>query len=646
MMRQTNKLILAALAVFVAGALATAGGCGDDGFDERDQGQLSLDSSGELLLEVSSDRPTTQSEIQFDNTGNGDLTFSSFELVDVPDRLTAIQSAGDQPTTCTYESDNPPMYGTGCDTGQVCWFLTNQCRPLGFPDAPIVIAPDRSLTLNMVVMPGDEQIECVDPPADDENAPPNYCGKLVVETDASNDADFISDGNATIYFQYAPGSGQINVTPTQIDFGDAEPGGSYSADFTVANEDPEDTLTINGVSINEQPNLFEVTGDEDIEGAEISPQAAKSWTVNFNPPEGTNIDELDGIFLTVESSDRGATNNKIFLSIGGGGNTPVVTVEPSLLTFDSSTEQTVTVTNVEGTNGEDRPNIRLRSLTTADNDDYYTFLIDGTEIDGNIDTDLIQPGSSKEITVRYAKPDGATDAGATEARLNYSYFEGSTGDTPIRVTKRFGLLGDQASAPLGRIAPMSLLFRAADGNEKTHPFVIRNLGNASLDLSGAALGDPALGTKDEFSFDVPTSVAAGEIAQGSVTYSGTNSENDNVALEMNSNTAGAAMNLNLFADGGAPEATLDAVITPFGGDTVSVGSKVVLNAQQSTVPDPSILDSAEWFLLSRPAGSTAFVNENGENVAFFPDVAGDYTVGMIVYEGAVGASTTYTFTAE
>ncbi|MGM0555090.1 MAG: hypothetical protein ACQEVA_01815 [Myxococcota bacterium] len=644
MNRITMKLFISAIAAVAVGGLAVLGGCGDDGFEQIDQGQLSLESQGTVQLQINQDdRPEEQSDIQFSNSGTGDLTFSRIELVDAPARLTGIQSAGDQPQQCEYDRNNPPQYGTGCETGQVCWYLTNTCRPTGFPDTPVSIAPERSLNLQLVVLPGDGPIECPDAPEDDDNAPANYCGKLIVETDAANDGENIVDGNATVYFTYQAGSGQIRVEPPQISFDDASPGGTFTRDFTISNPDSEETLFINGASINKESSMFEVTGDEPISGAEISPQATKSWTLNFTPPESANLAELTGIYLTIESSAKNNSSASTFISIGGSGATPVVTVEPELVSFDSASEQTVTVTNVAGDSGEDRPNIRLRSLTTAENDAFYTFIIDGTEIGNNIDTDLLQPGDSKEITVKYAKPDGESGAGATEARLSYTYFESSE---QISSTKRFTLLGDQASAPLGKLSPTSLLFRAADGNEKTHAFVIRNIGNAALDLSGAALGDPAVGSKDEFTFDVPSSVPAGSIAEGTVTFTGANAETDNVSLNMNSNTAGPVMTLNLFADGSSPDANIDALITPFGDDTVAVDSKVELDAQQSTVPDSSSLDSAEWYLLSRPSGSSAFLNKNGRSVAFFPDAAGEYKVGLILYSGSTGSSTTYTFTAE
>jgi hypothetical protein len=644
MKTHTTKLIVSAIAAVAVGGLAVLGGCGDDGFEQIDQGQLSLETQGTVQLQINQDdRPEEQTAVQFSNSGTGDLTFDRIELVDVPARLTGIGSAGDQPQSCDYDADNPPMYGTGCETGQVCWYLTNTCRPLGFPETPTTLAPERSLNLNLVVMPGEGSIECPDPPADDENAPANYCGKLVAETDASNDGENIADGNATVYFTYQAGSGQIEVSPPQLSFDDAAPGGTFSQDFTISNADADETLIINGASINKEASMFEVTGDEPISGAQISPQATKSWTLNFSPPASANLEELTGIYLTIESSAKNNSSASVFVSIGSGGATPVVTIEPKLLTFDSASEQTVTVTNVAGESGEERPNIRLRSLTTAENDAYYTFIIDGTEIGNNIDTDLLQPGDSQDITVQYAKPDGQTAAGATEARLNYTYFEGSD---QISSTKRFTLLGDQASAPLGKLSPTSLLFRAADGNEKTHAFTIRNLGNAALDLSGAALGEPAVGTKDEFSFDLPDSVPAGSIAEGTVTFTGANAETDNVSLNMNSNTAGPVMSLSLFADASSEDVTIEAMITPFGDDTVPVNSKVELDAQQSTVPDDSLLDSAEWYLLSRPSESSAFLNENGRSVTFFPDAAGEYKVGLIIYDGSTGSSATYTFTAE
>ncbi len=640
MKRDTIKLLVAAIAAVAVGGTAMLG-CGNDGFEERDQGQLSLQSEGVLPLQITQDsRFNEQTAIALSNVGTGDLTFSNFQFVDTPDRLTVIRSSGDEPQQCDYDLDSPPMYGTGCDSGEICWYLTSDCRPLGFPDTPQTISPERSLNLDLVVLPDDGPIDCPDAPSDgDPNAPDNYCGKLVVQTDASNDGDFIADGNASIYFTYDAGSGQIRVEPQQISFDDAEPGGTFSQDFTISNPDPDETLTIDGASINKESSMFEITGDEPIEGAEISPQATKSWTLNFTPPSGANLEELTGIYLTIESSAKSGNDPSIFISIGSGGAVPVVTVEPKLLSFDTNTEQTVTVTN---TDGEDRPSIRLRSLTPAENSDFYTFLIDGTEFTGNIDTDLLPAGASKDITVRYEKPTDATAAGATEARLNYTYFEGSE---QVASTKRFTMLGDQANAALGKIAPASLLFRAADGNTKTHAFVIRNLGNAALDLSGAALGDAQVGTKDEFSFDVPASVPAGGVAEGTVTFTGTNADTDNVPLSLNSNTVGTPMTLNLFADASSPESDIEAIITPFGSDTVAVNSKVTLDAGQSTGPSAS-LDSAEWYLLSRPAGSSAFLSKNGRTVTFFPDAAGEYTVGMLIYESSTGSSTTYTFTAE
>ncbi|WP_171041140.1 YHYH protein [Pseudoalteromonas aurantia] len=72
--------------------------------------------------------------------------------------------------------------------------------------------------------------------------------------------------------------------------------------------------------------------------------------------------------------------------------------------------------------------------------------------------------------------------------------------------------------------------------------------------------------------------------------------------------------------------------------SVSVGAVVTLSSSQSQDADGDTL-SFEWQFITKPASSqSSLANATSSNTTFTPDIAGQYTVGLVVNDGTVNSS--------
>jgi hypothetical protein len=691
---------------------AFATGCGDSNLEETEVPQLALDQETPTTIELrmpnAEGKQQSQTPIRFRNSGKADMTVTSVSWVANPDRLVGAGSYDG--TRCDYDSTAGSNLDASdaCNSNTFCWENTNECRQRGFPATPFTVPSGQLHELDVVLLPGTGEFSCPEPPAGRE-VPDDYCGELLVETNASNDGPEVTGGKLRIFFTFAVGSGTIAPTPSSINFSGVNPDGADSKPLTITNIASEGVLSIEQLRIQDHVDMFTINGPA---SAELDPNQGEDWTVEFTPPSdwvtdlGVDTSELcktctddsecggaedlcvqwdaesdvttcsqscdladdtscPGSFECVENADgvaqckpgqyscvntigtnveilSSATNERTSLVPVTASKTQeraVIKVDPLVLSFSDATSKTLTISN-EGTKS-----LKLQSFSA---DSAYSFSVDGAPFDPNSPNSVpsnhsvIQKGTSKDFTVDY-DASAATGTAVGTLQIGYSYFIDETNS--VSKTANVTLLGDLGDAPVGLVSPDTFLLLEESGTTQTRSFVVRNVGTQALDITAATLSDDS----GDFSVvgDPTGSVAAGELHEVTVEHTGTDDQPDNVTLTLESNTAGDDMSVLLVADTATASGDLEAKITPgFAGDTAVVGAEARFSARQSTVGDSSILDEATWVSLARPSGSSAFLESSGSDVSFFPDVAGEYKVSLLI-NALSGASSqvTYTFNA-
>jgi hypothetical protein len=633
-MRLRTFVIAAALVALTALAF----GCGDSNIAETEVPQLALDGNTTANISLSlgnaSNQPVSQQPIRFRNTGEADLEVDSIEWVSQPPRLIGADEYDG--TACDYDVNAGSTFdsSSACASDTFCWAITQECRKRGFGDTPFVVPSGQIKQVDIVLLPALGEIDCPDAPSGrDVDVPGDYCGELVIKTNANNDNEGagIKAGNLRVFFTYATGSGTIATNPASISFSGVAPGNSDSRTLTISNTADDGALNIDQVRIQDHADKFTVTGPN---STDIEAGNEEDWTIEFNAPDDWD-EETIGTNLEIGSSATNERTTLIPVTASSQQDRPAIKVDPQALGFSAGNSQTLTISN-EGT-----ASLTMQSFSA---DGAYSFSVGGVDFDSEVPANdkVIQAGNSKEITVTY---DSNAGAGVGNLEISYVYYvDGNAVPDSANVT----LLGDLDDAPVGVVAPNSFLFLAKSGNSQTRSFAVRNLGTQPLDVSSATLSD----TTGDFSLvgDPSGSIPAGGIKEGSVEYSGSDDQMDNVTLTLASNTAGAAidMTVSLFAQPGTATGDLEAKITPgFAADTTVVGAEARFSSQQSTADDPSILDSASWVLLDRPAASSAFLQQNSADVSFFPDVAGTYKISVLINaDSGASSQTTYSFSAE
>lgn len=618
--------------------------CGGNNFESADVPALSLDEPATATLALQPPNPPTrtqaQTSIKLRNEGEAELKITKVEWVNRPERL-VIRGDRLENTSCVYDPNSPNLDSSGeCQSDTYCSYQTSNCIEIGGQEAPITVERDQLHVIDTVVMPGDsDDIECPDAPSGDD-IPDNYCGELLIETNANNDSGDVEGGNLRIFFTSVAGSGELSLDPSNLTFSGVQRGQSASRDVTIKNDHADEPLTITDMRFLEYRQLFEVAGDS--LPTEIRAGASKTWSVDFTAPDTdeweNNADAL-GTELEITSSARNGTVQNLPITVSKQVDLPAIVIEPNVLHFHEDTQQRFTVSNM----GEAPLTMQSLSLDPSTLTDIYEFSIDSEVFDSAIPSGhkVIRAGDSVDIDVTFSG--AGQDATIATFDIVYNYYV--DGD---RYTEEAGglLLGDTGDAPVGFAHPDAFTFSAADGHSASRQFVVRNVGTQPLVIDNATFRSNA-GSADNFSVTGATgTIEPGALQQMTLDYTG-DGEMDNVLLEFNSNGAGAGFDLFLTSDPNEQPSDIEAQITPgFGDDTTDVGADASFSARQSTNVDQDSLERSRWVLLDRPDGSEAFVDKSGADVSFVPDVAGTYEISVVVHNGSgVGAQTTYSFEA-
>ncbi len=637
------KLRTRLMLVCLLAAVMVAAACGSNDFQETKTPSITLDDSTPqqiaLIMPPTTNRIQAQTPIKFRNSGKADLKVKSIEWVAHPDRLVgAGEFTGDH---CQYDANSPHFDSSGtCGDGTVCWAITGECRKQGLPQTPITLPVNQLSEIDTMILPGSGDIVCPDAPAG-RDVPTGYCGELVVKTNAANDSPpTVTKGTLHVFFTHSAGSGEIGVSPEALSFSGVQPGSSDTRDFTITNTASEGDLKISEISLKSHTDTLSITGAESAPTT-IGPGEQKRWTVKFSP--STNWDQQTfGTNIVVNSSATNKPQLQVPVTVSSQTDLPAIKIDPQVLRFDSNNQQTLTISNEGGAN------LTMQSFTVVPSNagGLYSFSINGQAVDPNVPSSeaVIQPGSSKTVTVSFSPPSGPAAGGIGTLQIGYNYFVNGQSENDMATAT---LLGNAGDAPVGIINPNVFTFRAASGNQEARSFGILNAGTQPLNITGA---DFTAATGSDSAFAVSglngATIAAGAIKEFTVNYTGDDNQTDNVTLSITSNTAGSPLSLLLDAEPGQAS-NAAATITPgFGNDTATVGASAQFSALQSTGLSDAALNAATWTLLSRPDGSAAYINKTGSEMSFFPDVAGQYKISLLVDDGLVESQATYSFTAQ
>jgi hypothetical protein len=262
------------------------------------------------------------------------------------------------------------------------------------------------------------------------------------------------------------------------------------------------------------------------------------------------------------------------------------------------------------------------TVTPAAARQFYRFEIDGVDVTTNFQTVNVAKDATKDITVIFNRPAGNTASAVATLQLNHN-------DRVANSRSEVTLLGDAGDVPIARIYPQGFTFQAAVGETDTRTFVIRNVGTADLVISDATLnfsiGDIS-GSEFQISGHLGT-IPPGGLKAGTVTFTGTNAQEDIGAVVFASNDATAMLELGIKdVISASPEVT--AVITPASTNDAVVNRVASFSATDSTPEDATV--GALWTLVSRPAGSSNFFFTTGPELQFVPDQAGEYRFVMLI----------------
>lgn len=618
MMRRL-ALVFLALLVFTA--------CGkNNSFQATDSPEFQVQGSGFIRIQMpaTEERTRSQESLVLRNTGDGPLQVTSVEWIDRPERLVAIGDLPQNSSLGSCESDED------CGADEICLTSAQACNPTGLPDA-FELGPQLRKDLDFAITIGGPEMTCPDEPSievpiDFQN---DYCGAIRIETNADNDGDNVEDGQAIIYFLDPGASGQVEVEPSFLEFTNVQPGSTQSQTFSVTNSgmNPLEVLTM---GVEDNPTFFTISAvDGSTLPLDIESGTAKQFEVVVDIP----ADQEDYETITILNIETSAGIEKISVEVtAAAGSAPIIELDSEVLRFDQSASQTLTVSNT----GQATLQLTGLNVQPPTARDFYSFEVDGNDVTDNFQPVNVPKGQSKELVVNFARPGGNEDSSVGVLEIAHN-------DRNNGFKSEVTLLGDEGDVPIGQVRPEGFTFLAEDGNSATRAFVVRNIGTAALDLTGITWGTFSQGSNAEFQIS-PTSgtVPAGGILRFEASFTGMNAAPDVGVANFDSNNA-TDLSLSLRALDSATVVPTPVIEVTTQG-TPQAGSPVNLSAASST-PD-GIASNAVWTLLSRPASSSAWLNDVGDEASFVADQAGTYEVALTILNSDREAQVTQEITVE
>jgi hypothetical protein len=323
----------------------------------------------------------------------------------------------------------------------------------------------------------------------------------------------------------APAAPMIAVSPVSLAFGTVAVGTPSSQTFTISNQG---TAALTGTIARAAGTSAEFTFSPAT--FDVAAGGSLDVTATYTPAGAGG----DAGSLVVSSND--ASNPTVSVAVSGAGvaiPTPAIALEPTSLTFGAvliggSSSLVAQVRNV-GTAALTVTSIALCGGTSGE----YTW-------SGSSVPFAVAPGGSADLTVTYAPADAGTDSGCLAV----------SSDDPASPVVNLGVSGTGATVVAAAIAvtPAALGFGTVSiGSSATRTTQVRNDGNAVLNVSLIAR---CAGTTAEFAFSPATlTVAAGQSATLSVSYTPTEAASDAGCIALTHDAPGQASPLEVAVTG-------------------------------------------------------------------------------------------------
>jgi hypothetical protein len=283
--------------------------------------------------------------------------------------------------------------------------------------------------------------------------------------------------------------------------------------------------------------------------------------------------------------------------------------------------------------------IQIEDVTfdPPDSGDWYNFVA----LDPTTDQQLTLPralkgGASIQFDVYYQKPAGHPED--RNSTMCVKYVAPLSGPQDYCVSM---IAKSQCQFAIGP-TNQSLHFNSASPSDvKEKPVVLINNGSAPCTIDGVSVANKWDGASEDYAlkdvFTGGTQIPAFTVMPVWVTYSPHSDDlSGKVTVEYQDDLVGAVETVVQLSGAKELDCALPIADAGDGYDGYGAGESVVLDGCGSAAGEcgASIYENGYiWFLLDKPAGSTAQLNTEGGCITqFVPDAAGTYEIGLIVYD--------------
>ena len=360
------------------------------------------------------------------------------------------------------------------------------------PQTPMALKPQEYLQITIELLPMDLNLQC---PEDTPVGEPNYCGKLIIESDD------IDDPRIEIPINVTRSSGKIQVDKGLIEFENRQPGDPQTESFVITNIG-NDQLEIRDIQSN-LPSDFELECTLPYSIPYYLPVGeVVEYLLTYNPTvAGTKEGQI-----TIVSSDPEAPNKAILVKTGStlAAKAEVTPESLSFINEPSGTTKQVTIRN----SGGGAALMATVNLDPRPNSDYSITGEFGGEPNDLSDQVTIPRSQTLTVDVTYSPVDEGSNT-------DLVIITNDQENTTIRVPMR----GADSAMAILEVSPVSLNWDLAPGESESQELTLQNSGDVDLQISNVRI--ETISPTDEFSISpdpFSITIAPGGTEALTVTY--------------------------------------------------------------------------------------------------------------------------------